>query len=303
MGAIRGLQTRAPGDEDIFILGLDASADGPASQMVDAYKRMPLVAEGIGYVEALADVLCSHTIDVLLPGIDAEIALLSRERARLARSGAEVVLAPAELVEAADDKLSTASYLTERGIGAPETLAPASSVSFAFPLVAKPRRGNASRGVEILADQTALARFLAQGRREYCLQRWIDGPEITVGFLYDRAGICRDAIAMQRVLENGRTTRGTVIRTPEIERFMSDFGTRIRGVGAVNAQLRIDPNRGPLVFEVNARLSGSTEMRIAIGFNDPLRLVKHFARDEPIEASAVPTVTVYRYLSELIVIP
>ena len=55
----------------------------------------------------------------------------------------------------------------------------------------------------------------------------------------------------------------------------------------MDAQLRWDDNDGPLVFEINARLSGSTEMRVAIGCNDPLRLVRHFGRGDPI-ARACP---------------
>ena len=301
MGAIRGLAARSAGDEEIFVLGLDRAADCAARHLVDAYWRMPPVAEGLGYVDALVDVLRAHEIEVMLPGIDAEIALLSRERARLARSGAKTVLAPAELVEAADDKLATAAYLRERGVGAPETCAADAPCDLALPLVAKPRHGNASQGIEVLKDRSALDRFLAGEPRDYCLQRYIEGPEVTVGFLYDRDGVCRDAIAMERTLQNGRTIRGTVMQTEDVKRFMADFGTRVPGYGAINAQLRIDEIRGPLVFEVNARLSGSTAMRVAVGCNDPLRLVKHFARDVPIVATAVPNATVYRHWTELVV--
>jgi carbamoyl-phosphate synthase large subunit len=155
----------------------------------------------------------------------------------------------------------------------------------------------------ILNDAKSLEAFLDQRHSGYCLQRYIEGPEITVGFLYDWDGVLRDAIAMERFLDCGRTARATVIKSPEILRFIDDFGAKIKGAGAINAQLRLAPNAGPQIFEINARLSGSTAMRVAVGFNDPLRIVNHLARGMPIERSSVYDATIYRVSTELVVRP
>jgi carbamoyl-phosphate synthase large subunit len=63
----------------------------------------------------------------------------------------------------------------------------------------------------------------------------------------------------------------------------------------------LHPELGPQIFEINARLSGSTAMRVALGFNDPLRIVKHLARGVPMDPSTVYDATVYRVLDELVV--
>lgn len=155
----------------------------------------------------------------------------------------------------------------------------------------------------MLNDSRSLDAFLDERRAGYCLQRYVEGSEITVGFLYDWNGALRDAIAMERTLDGGRTVRATVSRAPEILSFIADFGAKIRGIGAINAQLRLDPNTGPQIFEINARLSGSTEMRIALGFNDPLRIVMHLTRGTPIERARIYDATVYRISSEIMVRP
>jgi carbamoyl-phosphate synthase large subunit len=283
-GAHEGLRQNPPGAEPIWLLGLDSGAEPLGVSEIDEFIRLPLVQEA-GYVDALLAAMQAHKIDVLLPGIDSEILLLSRARDRLSMSGTTVVLAPSELVEAADDKLLTARFLSARGIRAPQTWDAASPRKMHFPIVAKPRRGHGSRGISILPDQETLQTFLDSQPENYCLQRHVEGPEITVGFLYSVEGAMVDAVAMERTLEEGRTIRAKVVDDPEMLAFMVDFGKKIAGVGAVNAQLRWDAKQGPMVFEVNARLSGSTEMRVAIGFNDPLRLVQHFGRGVPI----VPT--------------
>jgi carbamoyl-phosphate synthase large subunit len=270
--------------------------------MVDAFAKLPHVADP-EYLSALSSQLRAHAIDVLLPGIDAEIILLSRARDRLAKFGTRIALAPADLIEAAADKLATAEYIVAHGLNAPTTWDADRPCDLGFPVVAKPRRGQGSKGVLILNDKNSLEAFLDQRRPGYCLQRYIEGPEITVGFLYDWDGMLRDAIAMERTLDCGRTTRATISRSPEVLRFMDDFGAKIKGAGAVNAQLRLAPHAGPQIFEINARLSGSTAMRVAVGFNDPLRIVNHLALGMPMERSSVYDATIYRVSSELVVKP
>jgi carbamoyl-phosphate synthase large subunit len=299
-GAIRGLQAGRDAGNDIWLLGLDAGDDGRGRDMVDAFARLPPVADP-HYPDALAAQLRAHAIDVLLPGIDSEIIVLSRLRDRFANGATRVALAPPDLVEAADDKLATARFVAAHGLNAPATCDADDPQDLGFPIVAKPRRGQGSRGILMLEDARSLAAFLGERRPGYCLQRYVEGPEITVGFLYDWNGTLRDAIAMERSLQDGRTIRATVTRSPEILRFIDAFGSSIKGAGAVNAQLRLDRDAGPQIFEINARLSGSTEMRIAVGFNDPLRIVLHLARGTPIERATVYDATVYRVSTELVV--
>jgi carbamoyl-phosphate synthase large subunit len=301
-GAIYGLRQNPPGAERIWILGLDASIDPPNKSSVDCFVQLPLVREG-DYVAALIAALQLHRIDVLLPSIDSEIAVLSAARQKLASIATKVTLAPSDLVEVADDKLRTAQFLSARGVGAPATCNADAPTDIGFPLIAKPRRGHGSQGVAFISDRAALQGFLEMRPQNYCLQRHIEGTEITAGFLYDFGGMMRDAIAMERVLENGRTVRARVLNDPAMIQFMNDFATKVSGIGAINAQLRWHAKEGPMVFEINARLSGSTEMRVAVGFNDPLRLAQHFGRGTPIVPARPFSAIVYRSGADLSVEP
>jgi carbamoyl-phosphate synthase large subunit len=300
-GAIRGLQANPAGAESIWILGLDAAADVPSKSSLDCFVRLPLVKDG-GYVDALSAALEAHKIDVLLPGIDSEISVLSAARHRLLAT-TKVPLAPKKLIEATDDKLLTVEFLSSCGIGAPETYSLEAHLDIDLPVVAKPRRGYGSRGVVVLRDRDMLRAFLETQPQNYCLQRYIEGPEITIGFLYDSAGVMCDAIAMERTLEDGRTVRAKVLDDPSVRQFTENFGTRVPGIGAINAQLRWHEHEGPMVFEINARLSGSTEMRVAVGFNDPLRLAQHFGRGVPISRAQPSRALVSRLGADLLVEP
>jgi carbamoyl-phosphate synthase large subunit len=300
LGAIRGLRDRQDTRNDFWLLGLDFNDDCPAWHMVDAFTKMPPVADP-DYLSALISQLRAHAIDILLPCIDSEIILLSRHRDRFAGGATQVALAPTGLIEAADDKLATAAFVVAHGLSAPKTCDADHPEELGFPVVAKPRRGQGSRGIVRLDDARCLDAFLAERRPGYCLQRYIEGPEITVGFLYDWNGVLRDAIAMERTLDGGRTVRASVTKSSEILRFIEQFGANIKGAGAINAQLRLDSDTGPQIFEINARLSGSTEMRVAVGFNDPLRIVMNLAQGMPMESAKVHDATIYRVSTELVV--
>ncbi|SPM28065.1 ATP-grasp domain-containing protein [Mycobacterium terramassiliense] len=295
-GALRGLRRNPLGAEPIWILGLDAGASSEPE--LDGHRQLPLVRQP-QYPDALKAALEEHGVEVLLPCIDSEIAILSAARGLLAETGCNVVLAPHELVEAAEDKLLTAKFLSARGIRAPTTFEAAPTDGLPLPILAKPRNGHASQGIKLLTDRAALQEFTAAPPRNYCFQQYVEGPEFTVGFLYDAYGVMQDAVAMERSLEEGRTVRARVVDNPDMQQFISRFGEQVPGIGAVNAQLRWHHDNGPLVFEINARLSGSTEMRIAVGCNDPLRLVRHFGRGEPIGRARPRIATVYRRDHEL----
>ncbi|MBW0017782.1 MAG: ATP-grasp domain-containing protein [Mycobacterium sp.] len=300
-GAVRGLRRNPPGAEPIWILGLDSSTHRHPD--VDECMQLPLVREP-GYADAVQAAVIHHGVEVLLPCIDSEIVVLSAARGLFAGAAARVVLAPCPLIKAAADKLATAHFLAARGISTPATFDTAAAVdALGLPIVAKPRSGHGSRGVKVLRDRVGLQEFLAEPPPNYCLQRYIAGPEFTVGFLYDAHGVMQDAVAMERTLDDGRTVRASVVDNPDMRRFIAAFGERVPGLGAVNAQLRWDDNDGPLVFEINARLSGSTEMRVAVGCNDPLRLVRHFGRGDSIARAQPQMATVHRRGSELRVDP
>jgi carbamoyl-phosphate synthase large subunit len=301
-GAIRGLRQNPSNSEPIWILGLDAATDPKNRSLVDHFLRVPLVKEP-EYVDAMAEALRRHEIDVLLPAIDSEIAVLSAARQRFMSTGTKLILPPSELAEVADDKLLTARFLSARGIEVPVTCGAESPIDIGFPLVAKPRRGHGSSGIAMISDERALQAFLQNLPENYCLQRYIEGPEITVGLLYDSTGVIRDAIAMERALENGRTVRARVLDDAIILEFVSHLAGKVPGIGAINAQLRWHEKEGPMVFEINARLSGSTEMRVAVGFNDPLRLAFHFGRGKPIVAAQPLRAIVHRSTADLLVEP
>jgi len=306
-GTIHGLRAGAP-QRSVWILGMDYYADGAGFHMVDRPLRSPgVVSEG--YRDFLASALTDNGIELLFPGVDAEIEVLAPLRDGLEReTGCRVLVEDEELVRNASDKLLTSAWLEGLGLAAPRTVdaavgAEAALAAVGLPAIAKPRHGHGSVGLFALRDRGAFDAFFASEHEGYCVQELVEGPEYTCGLLFDGSGTHGDRIAMRRELRDGRTVQAEVHTTPEIDAYLAAFGRGVDARGAINLQLRLDGDGRPLVFEVNPRLSGSTGMRVAVGFNDPLRLLEHALHGTPIEPAVVEPARVYRYSSELVVRP
>ena len=303
LGALKGIKQ---GLRNVWVLGIDAGADCAGFRFADAAMRLPLVADPT-YVDALIDALKQHRIQLLIPGVDPEVVILARERERIeACSGCRVLVADRTFVECCSDKLRTAQWLESLNLPAPctwdpDALSDAKIRRLPRPLVAKPRKGSASKGVRTLHSQEDLDDFVAERPDGYCLQAFIEGLEYTCGLLFDKDGVLRDWICMERTLFGGRTVRATTAVVDSIEELIAGFAARVSVTGPINLQLRIGSDGVPYVFEINPRLSGSTAMRVAVGFNDPARIVNHWIFGESLCRARVSDATVYSHSTQLVI--
>ncbi len=216
------------------------------------------------------------------------------------------MVSPPEVIEPCADKLRTEAWLRGMGLPSPATATPDAGLErllaeVGLPLIAKPRRGSGSRGLLVVDTEEGLRDLLAQPPGDYCLQQLIDGPEYTCGLLFDRGGTLRDSICMRRRLHEGRTVAAEIETPPALPGFIERFAAGVPAVGALNLQFRVPESGEIMVFEINPRLSGSTALRIAAGFNDPLRLYEHFLDGRPISRAQVRPVRLFRHWTEIVV--
>jgi carbamoyl-phosphate synthase large subunit len=302
-GAILGLRA---GKVSCWILGLDFNDDCAGSHLCDAYRKVKPVIDP-DFIGKLEDLLVEHKIQLLLCGVDSEVPLIAKWRNHLQqRTGCRVVVAEEGMVRMFADKFDTTIWLEQHGLNPPNTWLCNSDSTFEefsprLPMVAKPRQGNASKGLYFLRTDADLERFLVLKKIDYCLQEFLEGPEYTCGLLFDSEGNLRDWMSARRELDNGKTMMAEVVDSHDIDAFIQRFASQIHFEGPMNLQLKIGGDGQPKVFEVNPRLSGSTSMRIAVGFNDPARIVAHWLFDDPIMRASVRRAKIFRYLTELVI--
>src|SRR5919201_2467727 len=227
-------------DADPFSWGLYVADHGALVPRADAPE----------YLDRIRDLIARYEIEAIVPGTEAEAALLSARRDELP---VPVIANDARLMPLMMDKGQVETKLRELGLN----FIPSYSWeqrdqavdSFGFPVFVKPTRGTGgSRGVHLVTSATeleALTPFVSDESRPI-LQPYIgDGDnEYTVGVLSDRAGEVIDSIVIRRKLiglslldskrvENGTATvstgisQGFVVRHPEIQEYCEELASRL----------------------------------------------------------------------------
>ena len=162
-------------------------------------------------------------------------------------------------------------YLKENNFHYPESSLPDAIENFlrtnSFPFIVKPRFGHTSENVFLVKSEIELheaiqkcpkpiiQEYLGDSEQEYtCGATCIDSEIVTL-------------ISLRRTLKNGNTQQAFCERTEEIDEYIRKLTLSLNPYGPINFQLRLI-DRGPVVFEINTRFSGTTPIRALFGVNE-----------------------------------
>lgn len=242
------------------VLAVDVEpAMSAACQVADFALRVPR-CDHPEFIEVLVSICDQHDVDLLIPTIDPELAPLSRDAGRFHAVGTLVSVPEPTTVDVARDKLRTARLLARYGVPVPRS-APVAEVldaphEWTWPVLAKPRSGSSSIGIQVVSSPDQLAALGA--RADQMVQELLRGEEYTVNLFFDRTGRMRCAIPhLRREVRGGEVAKGVTRRHGELERIAWKLGAALDGArGAICFQAIVDEAGAPAVFEINARFGG-----------------------------------------------
>jgi carbamoyl-phosphate synthase large subunit len=284
-----------PGHYDIIAVDADPFSFG-------LYKTperyiVPL-AKSPQYISAIASIIEKKKVQVLIPGTEAELKALVRERATIESLGCTVLANPWSVIELCLDKLKLYSWLIANDFDTPKTVEACKwkdlVADTGYPIVGKPvSNSSGSRNVSILINDTEVRRYL-----ESCdgfavlFQEYIDAvqSEYTVGCCTDAEGSVIDSIILHRNLTGmalgnmrivaDRTyslstgySQGFIVKNTKIQEVCERLVTSVGIRGPCNIQCRF-ANGKVYLFEVHPRFSGTTSLRADVGFNEPDMLIR-----------------------------
>lgn len=262
-------------------------------------------ADSPGYVDQLIAFLRREKIAAVFFGTEAEPAILRPHRSRIeAETGAVLMLNDPAVLAIADDKYLTARALAGAGLDHPasapaedDTAVAALVATRGFPLIAKPRKGSASRGLVRVHDAGQLA---AQRRPGLVIQECLlpDDAEYTVGIYRCRDGSVVATTVIRRDLDFGLTYRGVIRHDTVIAAYAEQVAAALNALGSCNVQLRLTA-RGPVCFEVNPRFSSTTPVRAHFGVNEPELALREYVLGETLPRIAARPGAVLREWREI----
>ena len=318
------------GGRDFTIVGLNSEAFSAGNFECDITYLVPPVLEESAFISTLINIVDKERPAMIYLGRDADLPVLSRYKKELADLGAFVMVGDPVVIDICRDKYKSYLFLLKSGLPFARTAAHPHEVrelvsQCGFPLISKPRKGNASMGVRVLFDESDLDSVMSEGS-EMVFQQYLV-PDV---WRACNTKICRDIIEPEGNLRqeeeysaqvllgyNGlvlgmfvskNTLRWGMPFTVEV---VSDSGLEEEAlkcamllsshglVGPCNLQAKRVDNRF-VFYEINARFTGITSTRTAMGFREVEATYQYFVENQ--DCSAVLTFEksqcAYRYLTE-----
>lgn len=243
----------------IKVLATDLFPDlSPACHQADQSFRVRACSTP-EYIQDLLAICREHQVELLIPTIDPELAVLSRHRTDFNRIGTRVVVSSEFVTGLAQDKFLTASTLQSAGVSTPRTLRLSEYLAdpsrLSDPVIAKPNSGSGSAG--IIRPRSPLELTSLQ-RPDYIVQEYWQGLEYTVNLFFDLHGQLRCAIPHRRLeVRSGEVSKGRTERiTPLIEAAQRMASVLTGAQGPLCFQAIVRPDGSFCVFEINARFGG-----------------------------------------------
>jgi len=270
---------------DCHVTGTDYFSSAVGLYWVDKGYLLPDILKSeiteIQWIESLIDIINEQKVDIVLPGLDFEIPILAKNKSNIEnQTKTNILVSPEDVVKVGNDKWETVKYLKAKKFSFPESCLPDKIDNFlqsnSFPFIVKPRFGHTSENVFLVrnknelgiaikrCDKPIVQEYLEGEAKEYtCGATSIDNEILTV-------------ISLRRTLKNGNTYQAFCEKTDEIDSFIKELTLSLNPYGPINFQLRLT-DRGPVVFEINPRFSGTTPFRALFGVNEVEAVVNKLA--------------------------
>ncbi|MCJ2166241.1 MULTISPECIES: ATP-grasp domain-containing protein [unclassified Pseudodesulfovibrio] len=300
-------------DVKYHLVATDVTEQSAGISRGDAWEILP-PASAPGYFDALMSVCVKHNVEVLLPGSEAEMKVLSERRDDVAGQGLFMPMNSRTMISLCSDKVQFFEKMNALGIEIPwfRSIRKVKEVESlpSYPAVFKPSVGSGGSAntfiVQSPDEGRMIASYLCTLYPEFIAQEYVGQPdsEYTVGVLSDLDGQIINSIAVKRntlsalscrfkaanrtgrkdlgdmlVISSG-ISQGEIGPFPEVTGPCEAIAQKLGSIGPCNIQLRLMDGKIYL-FEINPRFSGTTSLRAMVGFNEPDLLIRrHLLREE-----------------------
>ncbi len=284
-----------------YIIGGDMNRNVYATHFCDEFCFLPSFSSE-KYLDYLLDLAKEKKVDLIIPGHDQELLILSKAVDRFHKENIEVLVSEPVIIEISRDKYLWYKYFKEKGCNIVPTFKvgefkalPDSSI---FPAIIKPAGGSASQGISIVHDISEISQmsdndiiqpylFPTKDDPNYNSilkavnnRKFVQMSEISIQLIFGKDAKFKAIFISKNILKNGVPVFVDPIQPEDFE-YLDEIMKFVpiceaNGVkGPVNIQGRITEH-GILFFEMNMRFTGITGNRAQLGFNEVKYLINNF---------------------------
>jgi carbamoyl-phosphate synthase large subunit len=259
------------------------------------------------YLDWLLTTLRQQRIDLLVPGIEIDMYHWIEHIPEIRATGALPLLNEPELIALCKDKWGFYQRLSEAGVACAIESSLDSDFAtlvqrFGLPFLLKPRRGFGSKGIVRVTSETEFQKYRADIGLLLMAQPIVgnDNEEFTTSAFCDgRGGYFASMTLRRKLSHDGFTDRAEVADTAEFVPSMNELCHLLRPLGPTNFQFRRCLG-GVKLLEINPRISSSTSIRTAFGYNESAMAVDYFLDHREPMQPAIRRGRAVRYTDEYI---
>ena len=277
-GIIKSLKTCA---YNVRIIGMDIYDDAVGQHWCDVFVKA-IKAKDTGYLKFLKSVVTKYDVDLVIPGTGYEMRALCSVENSSEYLGCAVAINNSDLVKLSHDKWGFYLALVKAGLPAIPSAIDGEFIEISkklgLPMLLKPRREWASKGILFINDAIDFDYCKHKYGDQFMVQQIVgdDSKEYTVAAFGYGDGICSQPICMRRSLSReGATNKAVIEQHPMLEVAVKNMCSVFKPLGPTNFQFRFHGSAFyPL--EINARISSSTSLRTAFGFNEAEMCIDYY---------------------------
>jgi len=254
------------------IIGTDTTPLSPALQLCDKRFIVKPVRHR-DYLKQLLDIAEKNKVHLLIPTVDLDLKILSKNRGKFEKIGCFVNVSAPEVIDICQDKRKTFSFLKKNGFDTPETILVRTALArkkLSYPKFLKPWDGYASRGTAVVENRKELEVF-AKRIPNCIVQEYVQGAEYTCDVFVGLDMKARCVVPRKRIeVRSGEVSKGMVVKNREIMAQTAKVTEALgAGPGVITIQLILKANDEIDFIEINPRFGGGAPLSIKAGANFP----------------------------------
>lgn len=303
-GILRSLRIT---DKKVYLIGADIYPDAIGQAWADKFVVAPFTSSD-NYLTWLEKTIVENQVDLVIPGIEQDVHYFSDHRDIFTSLSVGVVLNDQLLINLSRDKwlmyqklvsidseVRVDSYLE----GDFDYL----SQMLGLPFILKPRCSYASKGLVRIYNETDFFSSAKKLGHNLIAQPIIgnDDQEYTAAIFGDGLGhICASITFQRRLAIDGSTVKAFVRQDDQLNQVIASLCEYFKPIGPTNLQFRKDGKDWKL-FEINPRISSSTSLRTAFGYNEARMCLDFYLEDKEIMQPEIKNGFAVRYIEDYII--
>jgi len=290
---------------ELNIVGMDIYPDAVGRRFCDHFVQAKY-ANSPEYLDFLFDIIKQHSIDLVFFGTEQELYRVSDARDSFSDCLDRFVLNSKEVIDLSKDKLRTHEFLCrhDQEVIPTRVDAPFHELKehFGLPFILKVRNSYASKGVFRIHDEHDFNYWKLKANGSFIVQELIgdESHEYTAAIFGTGSDeLVAPFVLRRRLSGEGATVKAVVEQIPELCERIRNLAELMQPIGPTNFQFRRH-NGKYLLLEINPRISSSTSIRAAFGYNEAEMCIRYYVEKTPVSIPALRSGSAVRFISDWI---